>query len=437
MEALVAYYRKYEATVPDFTRRRRSSATSELARDEFQGRSTEADGRRTCRWRRCWRRRRPGSTQPLTFTREGAGTLFYTARLRYAADRALPAGLDSGIPHRAHATRRTSRRARGRRRRRYKAGDLVRVTLTLRPDEGAALRGRHRSAARRLRAGRVVVRHDGRVAGARSRTTRASATRRLVRTGGSAAASITSSATTTASSCSPRASSEGRHEFSYIVRATTAGTFRTAPARAEEMYEPEVFGRTATAVIEVKAIEHAALGTASMLLALRRARVARRSAVVVGRLVALARRRALAAPRADRRRRCSTIGRRDVDGRRRSARRAAVRGAVGRRHAQRAPRRAERCRRCSSRRRWRPRIGASGRTPASIRSPSRARCAQNLAEGRVVEGGSTITQQVAKLLLSRAGAEALARRAARRSARRSSRCGSSIASTSARCSRCT
>jgi alpha-2-macroglobulin len=46
--------------------------------------------------------------------------------------------------------------------------------------------------------------------------------------------------------------SEGHHEFSYIVRATTAGTFRTAPARAEEMYTPEVFGRTPTAVIEVR-----------------------------------------------------------------------------------------------------------------------------------------------------------------------------------------
>jgi hypothetical protein len=46
--------------------------------------------------------------------------------------------------------------------------------------------------------------------------------------------------------------SEGAHEFSYIVRATTAGTFRTAPARAEEMYEPEVFGRTATTMIEIK-----------------------------------------------------------------------------------------------------------------------------------------------------------------------------------------
>lgn len=46
--------------------------------------------------------------------------------------------------------------------------------------------------------------------------------------------------------------SEGRHSFSYVARATTAGTFRTAPAHAEEMYEPEVFGRTATAIIEIR-----------------------------------------------------------------------------------------------------------------------------------------------------------------------------------------
>ena len=46
--------------------------------------------------------------------------------------------------------------------------------------------------------------------------------------------------------------SEGEHEFSYVARATTAGTYRTAPARAEEMYEPDVFGRTATATIEIR-----------------------------------------------------------------------------------------------------------------------------------------------------------------------------------------
>jgi len=37
-----------------------------------------------------------------------------------------------------------------------------------------------------------------------------------------------------------------------MVRATTAGHFVAAPAHVEEMYEPEVFGRTATAVVDVK-----------------------------------------------------------------------------------------------------------------------------------------------------------------------------------------
>jgi uncharacterized protein YfaS (alpha-2-macroglobulin family) len=46
--------------------------------------------------------------------------------------------------------------------------------------------------------------------------------------------------------------SEGPHEFTYLLRATTAGTFITAPLHAEEMYEPEVFGRTATSVVEVR-----------------------------------------------------------------------------------------------------------------------------------------------------------------------------------------
>ena len=45
--------------------------------------------------------------------------------------------------------------------------------------------------------------------------------------------------------------SEGEHSFTYVARATTSGTFRTAPTHVEEMYEPEVFGRTGSAVIAV------------------------------------------------------------------------------------------------------------------------------------------------------------------------------------------
>lgn len=45
---------------------------------------------------------------------------------------------------------------------------------------------------------------------------------------------------------------EGTHRFAYTARATTPGTFVAAPAKAEEMYSPETFGRSAgtTVVIE-------------------------------------------------------------------------------------------------------------------------------------------------------------------------------------------
>lgn len=44
---------------------------------------------------------------------------------------------------------------------------------------------------------------------------------------------------------------EGVHTYAYIARATTCGTFVTPPATAEEMYSPEVFGRTGTMTVIV------------------------------------------------------------------------------------------------------------------------------------------------------------------------------------------
>jgi uncharacterized protein YfaS (alpha-2-macroglobulin family) len=37
---------------------------------------------------------------------------------------------------------------------------------------------------------------------------------------------------------------DGVYEYSYIARATTPGTFIVPPSKAEEMYSPEVFGRS-------------------------------------------------------------------------------------------------------------------------------------------------------------------------------------------------
>jgi uncharacterized protein YfaS (alpha-2-macroglobulin family) len=39
---------------------------------------------------------------------------------------------------------------------------------------------------------------------------------------------------------------EGIYNYSYIARATTLGQFIAPPARAEEMYSPETFGRSAS-----------------------------------------------------------------------------------------------------------------------------------------------------------------------------------------------
>ena len=43
----------------------------------------------------------------------------------------------------------------------------------------------------------------------------------------------------------------GEHTYRYTCRATTAGTFRAGSARAEQMYQPEVYGKTAPTTVEV------------------------------------------------------------------------------------------------------------------------------------------------------------------------------------------
>ena len=45
---------------------------------------------------------------------------------------------------------------------------------------------------------------------------------------------------------------EGVYDYSYVARATTPGVFIAPPARAEEMYSPETFGRSGTDVVIVE-----------------------------------------------------------------------------------------------------------------------------------------------------------------------------------------
>ena len=247
MEALVAYYRKFEAATPDFRAVVKLGA-EDFTREAFKGRSTTASSKELP-MAKVLASGDAGSNRPLTFSREGTGTLFYTARLRYAADELHQTGLDSGIniersysPYVESGNRPPALA--------YKAGDLVRVTLTF----NLTKERRYVAVTDPLPAGFEAVESWFATTAAalgRSSTTQGPE-------GGSWYSWWQRGGFDHVERLDDRVQlfatrlAEGKHEFTYIVRATTAGSFRTAPARAEEMYEPEVFGRTQTHVIEVK-----------------------------------------------------------------------------------------------------------------------------------------------------------------------------------------
>jgi alpha-2-macroglobulin len=238
MEALVDYYRKYEATVPDFTGTVSLGGTS-IATEAFKGRSTDL---RSKQFSMADLLKRPG-TSAVVFQRDGVGTLHYMLRLRYARSIANLQPLDAGF----HVERSYAVEGSDQAKTAFKAGDLIKVTLRIRNTKerryvavtdpipagtepvdtwfsttAMALVEQQVNAevgdwmSRWQRGGwDYVERHDDRV--------NVFATRL----------------------------GEGNHIFTYLVRATTAGTFLTAPTHAEEMYEPEVFGRTGTATVEV------------------------------------------------------------------------------------------------------------------------------------------------------------------------------------------
>jgi uncharacterized protein YfaS (alpha-2-macroglobulin family) len=248
MQALVSYYRKYERRVPDFTATIRLGAEP-LVRETFKGRTTSAVVRDVPLARLGTS---PG-TRELSFAREGDGTLFYAGRLTYAADTQTQAAMDEGF----HVERQYARLVDGRAGAAgssFAAGDLVQVTLSFDlPKER-----RYVAVSDPLPAGFEAV-----------ESWFATTAAQVTRTDSDPDGDGSNGAADDWSSVWQRGTfdhverhddrvllfatrlAEGHHEFSYVVRATTAGTFMIAPARAEQMYEPEVFGRTPSSSVEV------------------------------------------------------------------------------------------------------------------------------------------------------------------------------------------
>ncbi len=240
MEALVDYYKKYEATVPDFIGTVNWGGET-IATETFKGRSTVAKSKG---FSMADLLRRPG-TSSIVFQREGVGTLFYMLRLRYARNIMGLKPLDAGFQvERAYAidgansTPKTT----------FKAGDLIKVTLRIRNTKER----RYVAVTDPLPAGTEPV--DSWFATTASalveqqqNATAASGWMWWERGGWDYVERHDNRVNVFATRLG-----EGNHEFTYLVRATTAGTFVTPPTHVEEMYEPEVFGRTGTVTVEVQ-----------------------------------------------------------------------------------------------------------------------------------------------------------------------------------------
>ncbi|PYQ52738.1 MAG: hypothetical protein DMF59_03680, partial [Acidobacteria bacterium] len=230
MESLIDYYKRYENETPNFTATA-TVADSVVARDEFRGRTTEAKTHDVPMMKL--------HSGPIQFNREGTGTLFYLVTLKYGLAGIFHDAADRGFS----IERRYSQKD-------FKAGDLIKVTIRLRNTKER----RYVAVTDPIPAGTEPV--DTWFA------TTASEMSEQLRTDNPENYDWTSWWRHGGFDHIERHDDhvnlfatrldEGVHEFTYLVRATTAGTFIAAPARVEEMYEPEVFGRTATDVVEIK-----------------------------------------------------------------------------------------------------------------------------------------------------------------------------------------
>jgi uncharacterized protein YfaS (alpha-2-macroglobulin family) len=246
LEAMVSYYRAYEREVPDMTATA-ALGTARLGTATFRGRSVVSQ-RLYVAMPELLRAVAAGTSSTLTLSREGTGRLHASARLTFTPTTAPPAR-DQGL----RVERRYERfveDGEGAVGTQFAAGDLVRVVLRVTTPQER----RYVAVVDALPAGFEAV--DGYF-----RTTASDLAREANvsgDSGGSWWARWQRGGFDHVEKHDDRVQlfatrlSDGTHEFSYLVRASTAGTFTAAGPAAELMYAPEVNGRAAPATVIVK-----------------------------------------------------------------------------------------------------------------------------------------------------------------------------------------
>ena len=244
LEALVAYYRAFESDVPRMTTTvTLGSATVGTA--SFNGRATAAQ-QVQMPMADLLKQVATAASPALSISRTGTGRVYYTARLQSYAPEA-PEAVDRGFqverryePYVKDGSRPAATS--------FSAGDLVRVRVAV------TIRGE----------GRFLALTDPVPAGFEPvdgwfQTTAGDLARDATRHGDADWLSRWRRGTfdhiekhdDRVLAFATRLGS-GRHEFTYLVRATTAGTFHAAGARVEAMYAPELTGRSQAATVTVK-----------------------------------------------------------------------------------------------------------------------------------------------------------------------------------------
>jgi hypothetical protein len=232
LQALRRYFDIYEKETPNFTGKL-WLGTSAYAEQTFAGRSnlravSQAD----------WSMLAPGSSHDIALDKTGPGRMYFRLGITYAPrDTKLPP-LDAGF-----IVRRT-----------YQAVDSPSDVVLLADGTYKIKLGARVQV--KLEALNTAVRHavalvDPLPAGFEAVNTRLATSERAVLDPEADRWDHTNMRDSRSEAFSMQLA-EGSHHFSYTARATTPGRFIAAPAKAEEMYSPETFGRSAgtTVVIE-------------------------------------------------------------------------------------------------------------------------------------------------------------------------------------------
>ncbi|MEO8553701.1 MAG: hypothetical protein ABI678_27195, partial [Kofleriaceae bacterium] len=230
LEAMRRYFATYEKEVPSYTGKLWVGNVA-YAQQAFSGRSNlRAQAHLD------WKQLAPGTTHDVALQKDGPGRMYYRIGITYAPKKIDLPALDAGFVVRReyHAIDNPSDVA--------KTADGYRIKL------GARIEVVVEAVAPIQRDNVALV--DPLPAGFEAVNTNLATAERAVK-------STTSFAWNhlemrdNRSEAFARWLPAGVHRFTYTARATTPGTFVAAPAKAEEMYSPETFGRSTGAKVVV------------------------------------------------------------------------------------------------------------------------------------------------------------------------------------------